>query len=399
VGAFGEKLRQQREQRGIELDAISNTTKISTRMLRALEDERFDQLPGGVFNKGFVRAYARQVGLDEEEMVADYLAALNAGPPAPQSLTQEVRPPAAKPSAVAAPAPGHLDRPSLEVVTNNLFANNNDLAFTQANAADLRQEDRRKQSRRNENRRNEDRLRWNKFQKYPAGDLPQPADDSSAPVPWGKLALTLVFVTLVLAFWSFRRQAQPALTSQPVPFSSQSSAPAPASAPASATIPPSSASSLTPAAASPAETPSPEKSSPKIPAATATPHTEPPSQASPTPAASAAASKPAPEPDPNPPPHKSTATSTAAKPPTTFTLLIRAEKSTWISLIADGKPVAQETLIAPAHTSVRATREIVVKTANAAGISFQLNGREIPAQGNEGEIKTFIFDATGLRTQ
>jgi len=56
LGAFGDKLRKQRELRGIELDAISNTTKISTRMLRALEEEHFDQLPGGVFNKGFVRA-------------------------------------------------------------------------------------------------------------------------------------------------------------------------------------------------------------------------------------------------------------------------------------------------------------------------------------------------------
>jgi Domain of unknown function (DUF4115) len=80
-----------------------------------------------------------------------------------------------------------------------------------------------------------------------------------------------------------------------------------------------------------------------------------------------------------------------------FTLLIRAEESTWISLIADGKPVAQENLIAPAHTSVRATREIVVKAGNAAGISFLLNGKEIPAQGNEGEVKTYVFDATGLR--
>ena len=59
VGEFGEKLRKHREQRGIALDAISNTTKISTRMLRAIEEEHFDQLPGGVFNKGFVRAYAR----------------------------------------------------------------------------------------------------------------------------------------------------------------------------------------------------------------------------------------------------------------------------------------------------------------------------------------------------
>src|ERR1700739_2996420 len=82
VGAFGEKLRRQREQRGLALEAISSTTKISTRMLRALEDEHFDQLPGGIFNKGFVRAYARHLGLDEDQTVSDYLAASGDAPPA-----------------------------------------------------------------------------------------------------------------------------------------------------------------------------------------------------------------------------------------------------------------------------------------------------------------------------
>jgi hypothetical protein len=86
-----------------------------------------------------------------------------------------------------------------------------------------------------------------------------------------------------------------------------------------------------------------------------------------------------------------------AKPPSSFSLLIRAEENTWVSITADGKPVAQETLIAPAHTSVRATGEVVVKAGNAAGISFQLNGAEIPAQGNEGEVKTYVFDAAGVR--
>jgi cytoskeleton protein RodZ len=75
VPSFGEKLRKEREQRKITLDDISSTSKISTRMLRALEEEHFDQLPGGIFNKGFVRAYARHVGLDEEQTVSDYLAA------------------------------------------------------------------------------------------------------------------------------------------------------------------------------------------------------------------------------------------------------------------------------------------------------------------------------------
>lgn len=74
--SFGARLKQEREQRKITLDDISATTKIGTRMLRALEDEHFDQLPGGVFNKGFVRAYARHLGVDEDQAVADYLEAI-----------------------------------------------------------------------------------------------------------------------------------------------------------------------------------------------------------------------------------------------------------------------------------------------------------------------------------
>lgn len=75
VGTFGERLRREREMRGINLDEISTATKISTRNLRALEEEKFNQLPGGVFNRGFVRAYAKFLGIDEEHIVAEYEAA------------------------------------------------------------------------------------------------------------------------------------------------------------------------------------------------------------------------------------------------------------------------------------------------------------------------------------
>ena len=77
-------------------------------------------------------------------------------------------------------------------------------------------------------------------------------------------------------------------------------------------------------------------------------------------------------------------------------MLIRADETSWVSITADGKPVAHETLIAPAHASVRAIQQVVVKAGNAAGISFELNGKEIPAQGNEGEVKTYVFDAHRL---
>jgi cytoskeleton protein RodZ len=79
--AFGERLRRERELRGISLDEIAAATKIGTRLLRALEDEQFDLLPGGIFNKGYVRAYARHLGIDDEQAVADYLKAANETPP------------------------------------------------------------------------------------------------------------------------------------------------------------------------------------------------------------------------------------------------------------------------------------------------------------------------------
>src|SRR5258708_5572263 len=73
--SFGQKLKSEREKRSITLEQISSSTKIGSRMLQALEEENFNQLPGGIFNKGFVRAYARHVGLDEDKAIADYLEA------------------------------------------------------------------------------------------------------------------------------------------------------------------------------------------------------------------------------------------------------------------------------------------------------------------------------------
>jgi cytoskeleton protein RodZ len=81
VTSFGENLRQAREARNITLLEIAAATKIGSRSLKALEDEQFDQLPGGIFNKGFVRAYARYVGVDEEKAVAGYMEAAKATAP------------------------------------------------------------------------------------------------------------------------------------------------------------------------------------------------------------------------------------------------------------------------------------------------------------------------------
>lgn len=75
MGTFGDRMKREREMRGIKLEEIAESTKIGKRNLEALEEEHFDQLPGGIFNKGFVRAYARFLGLDEEQAVNDFLTA------------------------------------------------------------------------------------------------------------------------------------------------------------------------------------------------------------------------------------------------------------------------------------------------------------------------------------
>ncbi|HXA79479.1 MAG TPA: RodZ domain-containing protein [Candidatus Acidoferrales bacterium] len=69
---FGEHLRREREMRGVSLDEISAATRISTRFLEAIEKDQWDQLPGGVFNRGFIRSIARFLGLDEDSLVAEY---------------------------------------------------------------------------------------------------------------------------------------------------------------------------------------------------------------------------------------------------------------------------------------------------------------------------------------
>jgi cytoskeletal protein RodZ len=73
MAGFGEALRRERELREIGLREIANATKINLRYLEALEQGRFDILPGGVFNKGFIRAYARFIGADGEALVDRYM--------------------------------------------------------------------------------------------------------------------------------------------------------------------------------------------------------------------------------------------------------------------------------------------------------------------------------------
>ncbi len=75
MASFGEALRRERELRGVTLREIADATKISVRFLQALEADRVEVLPGGLFRRTFVRQYAKHVGLDPERMVAEFLYA------------------------------------------------------------------------------------------------------------------------------------------------------------------------------------------------------------------------------------------------------------------------------------------------------------------------------------
>ena len=103
MGHLGERLKREREARGVSLDAIAKHTRIGVRSLKAIEEEAFDQLPGGIFNKSFIRQYAQYLGLNEEQAVHDYLRTVSALKETSAAQLQ----PVAKP-AISAPSPAVL---------------------------------------------------------------------------------------------------------------------------------------------------------------------------------------------------------------------------------------------------------------------------------------------------
>jgi cytoskeleton protein RodZ len=70
----GAMLQSARERRGLSLDEVARRTKITVRVLRAIENNAFEAVPPGIFTRGFLRAYAREVGLDPAATVEEYLA-------------------------------------------------------------------------------------------------------------------------------------------------------------------------------------------------------------------------------------------------------------------------------------------------------------------------------------
>ncbi len=267
MGSFGDKLRREREMRGITLAEMSESTKISTRHLESLEKEDFGSLPGGVFNKGFVRAYARFLGLDEDEAVADYAALANEAPPPEDKFPLDVH-----------------EQPNREL---NPKKSNFPMIFAVA---------------------------------------------------------ALIGILIGYTAWSKNKKLHPAT--------------------------PETVSAATMTASEPVASGSAEQQ--RAPA----------------------------EQISNLPVQKNTSLEfsppTRPKPEYTFSILIKAKEDSWISVIADGKMVAQGVLGQNRHKLVRAMKEITLRTGNAGGIEISHNGKSLGPVGSESETRTLMFTPAGL---
>jgi cytoskeleton protein RodZ len=352
VKTFGNKFRKERERQRFSIEDVAAATKIGARMLKAIEDEAFDVLPGGIFNKGFIRAYAKHLGMNSEDAVTDYLACLrqreidaqpasNTEPTAGARSAGKKRPQTSAPqTAKAQPSPVEEELPHLQL----------------PKAEHVRP------------RRRE----------FPVIRETQ--------VPWKFIAVAAIAITLAAILWTQRARRLPAQTSN----SSQTLAVPAAESSSSPTLAQKSQDPETP-------TPPVAKSSARLISVGSKVGAQPPLSST----SETRASLPAPAPaDHNEADHgeedsapAATSSRAAAK---ALTLVIRAAETSWISITADGQPIAHETLIAPAHITVRGNREIIVRTGNAAGITFLLNGQEFPAQGAESEAKTLTFNSAGL---
>jgi cytoskeletal protein RodZ len=356
VGEFGDKFRKAREKKGISLEDVSNVTKISARNLQAIEEEHFDQLPGGVFNKGFIRAYAKHVGLDGEQAVNEYLACLRQAQidaqavwaPEERAREAEKRPLVAAPRAVDTKAGADP-------------ASKNDDPVQVQEPPEL--------------------------QLLRAEDVGPPRREfrqREGRISWSHAAVAVLILILGLVLWQRHLRVGRVEGAAGLPPATASTPPVP-----SAEIPGSAAPVLATAKAAQEAPPSPAPMAAQ-PAAQATKS----ASLLTTPAKSAAPAQADDAGDPAPQVSKMAA---PAEPAPRLTLVIRANENSWAAVTADGQLVTQETLIAPAHTSVHATREIVAKVGNAAGVTFLWNGEEIPAGGGESEVKTFVFDASGMK--
>jgi cytoskeleton protein RodZ len=94
-GSIGNVFREARNRRKIDLSEVEAATRIRVRYLRAIENEEWDVLPGGVYTRGFIRTYAAYLGLDGERLADDFRRSVEGGRrPEPVATAAAAQPPA-----------------------------------------------------------------------------------------------------------------------------------------------------------------------------------------------------------------------------------------------------------------------------------------------------------------
>jgi cytoskeleton protein RodZ len=264
--------------RGVSLDEIAAATKIGTRSLTALEEENFAILPGGIFNKGFVRAYARFLGMNEDQAVADYQAAANDQPVSVRTIA-----------------------------TQSAMAKANRLAAQQAREAS------------------------------------------------GTVAMlrAVVFVGLAIAiafggYKAYRHGIFKALKRPSLHRQMKQQAQASTILPASPTVP-----SVSP---------------PALPA----------TASSAAPVVSAAIAPPL---------------------PAEFTVSIKTSETSWLSVVADGKPAFHRLFAPNEEQSITAKEQVTIKIGNPGGTELSLNGKPLAIGGDLTHPRTVTVGASGLANQ
>jgi cytoskeleton protein RodZ len=333
--SVGETLRRERLRRNLDLEQISHELKISPKFLDAIEEERFDRLPGGVFAKSFVRQYARLMGLDEEELAGEVGRIVDPGQTA-----------AGAPEAPRQP-PAEIHVPRVEA-----WQSGGESSFS-----------------------------W------------------SSTLPALALVVVVMLVCSgIYSWWQRSRRAAAAqetpaaVETAQAPPAAQPASPPPATEPAPA---PAGGAPETPADA--AERSSAERPAGGA-AGTIAPPGEParpssataPSAAAPSAAAPAAARPPGSEAAQAAPPRP-------RNPNASVRVEITASEPVWVLARSDGKYEFSGTLDSNQTRTVDAEGAVLLRLGNAGGVSITLNGKPLGAVGPKGQVRTVQLTSGGFQ--
>ena len=90
--SVGRYLREQREAKGMSREEVSRSTRVPVSSVERIENDQFDELPGEVFVRGFLKSYARAVGVPQEEVLARYTASRRVAWVTPLPLSSASKP-------------------------------------------------------------------------------------------------------------------------------------------------------------------------------------------------------------------------------------------------------------------------------------------------------------------